>query len=438
MRLQGERLTRVAAGLVTVEQSGRVRRRVGQRHRGIDEVVQRGDHGQRRRDPLGRVAGHHPPDYDLQLLRDFIAKAADRGRRLVLPGHQLLDDRSILRERLLPGEEPVQRATQGVDVGANVDGACIASLLRRHVVDGAEQAECFRVATAAQPRQSEVEDLDLSVWRAAAEVAGVAVGHQEVGRLDVAMNQAVLVRVAQAVGSLADEIARQRNRQRPAFNDVLLEVLPGDELHDQVAQDFPLAAGYLDLTGVKSQHDVRVAEHGQRLHLASEPFEKDRLGLVLVDGEHLERNRALHMDVLGLVDDTHPTGADAVEDAVVAQDKAERLAGEHAARLVVVEKAVGNEGLGQERRVVLPQVGPVCQERQQLVLADETAFGEVLQELFESWRVRSTRREFLKYVPRSPVAGPFHSAPPHPTTHCCGRKNPVASRSKLAGCASVS
>ena len=70
--------------------------------------------------------------------------------------------------------------------------------------------------------------------------------------------------------------------------------------------------------------------------------------MVLV-GRHrqdLDGHQVAHLDVLGLEDDGHAAGADAVEDAVVTQDQPEGGARADARRLVVGEQS----GLDQQRQ----------------------------------------------------------------------------------------
>ncbi len=210
----------------------------------------------------------------------------------MLAGQQRLHHRPITGKRSLAGQQPVQRAAQAVDVGADVHGAGVAGLLGGHVIHGAEHGMRFGTAPPAQPGQSEIEDLDLVLpaRRRLTRPPCPGVEDKEVGRLDVAVDQAVFVGVAQAVGRLADEVAGQRDRQRAVLLHVLFEVLAGHVLHDEVAQPFPALAGHLRLAGVEGQDDVGVVQHGQRLHLAVEALQEHRVVVVL--GHHdLEGDR---------------------------------------------------------------------------------------------------------------------------------------------------
>jgi hypothetical protein len=80
--------------------------------------------------------------------------------------------------------------------------------------------------------EAEVEDLDEA-----------AVGEHDVGWLEVAMEDAELVRGGEAVGDL-DSGGERELQAGPALGDDLVEGLAGDVLHDDVGLVlFPIAAG---------------------------------------------------------------------------------------------------------------------------------------------------------------------------------------------------
>ena len=74
--------------------------------------------------------------------------------------------------------------------------------------------------------------------------------------------------------------------------------------------------------------------------------------------------------MLGLVDDAHAAGAEPVEDAVIAEHQAERLAGEEAVDLVVVEPAAADQGFDEGGGVAVVQAGVVAEEGVQLAGAE--------------------------------------------------------------------
>ena len=70
------------------------------------------------------------------------------------------------------------------------------------------------------------------------------------------------------------------------------------------------------LVDVVDRADVRVVERRGRLGLASEPLQGDLITEELL-GQELERHAASQPRVLGLVDDTHPSAAELVDDPIV-------------------------------------------------------------------------------------------------------------------------
>ena len=101
---------------------------------------------------------------------------------------------------------------------------------------------------------------------------------------------------------------------------------------------------------------------------------------IVLDGQDFEGDRAVQVDVLGLVDDAHAARADALDDAVVAEHQAEGLAGEQAAELEFVDPTLADQGVDQPRAVSLVQAGVCPQEGVQLGRGKQAAFGEIMEE----------------------------------------------------------
>ena len=108
-------------------------------------------------------------------------------------------------ERRPAGQTKVQRATQGIDIGASIHLGRILGLLRRDIVHGpdhvslaADDGTIGRQFTLNQS-QAQVENL------------GVVVGSDEdVGGFQVAMNQAAQMGMVQAVGDFGEEASGPR------------------------------------------------------------------------------------------------------------------------------------------------------------------------------------------------------------------------------------
>ncbi len=236
------------------------------------------------------------------------------------------------------------------------------------------------VASAVHAGEAEIEDLDLSERPRRPGnglQAGWHVRHEQVGRLDVAVDHAAFVSVPQAVGHLADVFAGDGNGQRPVLRHEALQVYALDELHDQIAQRLARFVGDRDFPSVEGLDDVGVAQRGQGLHLAGEALHEDGVAVAL-GGQHLEGHGPFHVDVFGLVDHAHAAAAEPVEDAVVAQHQAERFAGQQPLHLIVRYQSLGDQGFGQDGRVVAAQARPLGEEGVQLLATEQPAVHQGL------------------------------------------------------------
>ena len=151
-----------------------------------------------------------------------------------------------------------------------------------------------------QPREAEIDEFDHS-----------RAGHEDVARLDVAVNQSLLERVLEAERRLTDILARLVNRQRPAVADQLGQVGPIHELHLVVVD-------VADAVGVEHLHHVRVFHFPEGLNLLLEPRLRGRVFQLLLTDD-LERHVAAHARVVGLEHAPHPALTEQVEENVPAE-----------------------------------------------------------------------------------------------------------------------
>ena len=126
---------------------------------------------------------------------------------------------------------------------------------------------------------------------------------QDVRRLDVAVDQAALVRGVERSRDLLEHEERTPHAQPP----LLLRGASGgrglDVAHGDVEE--PVGIAPFDLAGVVDRDHVGVVELGRPLRLADEPL-AEAVVVRKRRGEHLEGNLAAEAHVLGEVHDAHP------------------------------------------------------------------------------------------------------------------------------------
>ena len=240
----------------------------------------------------------------------------------LLPTRLLAQDRGERVGRAVAGEEPPagqaleQADAERPEVGSRIDGGAL-GLLGRHVGRRPEDlathggGESQGGGVGRRPHrvigdvghqrlgQTEVEDLDVP-----------GRGHLDVGGLEVAVDDALLVRCLEAFRDLQEERDRLVDRDRAA-SDAIGQRLAVDQLHDQEAR------GLLGLEPVQGG-DVGVVERGQHPRLTLEPGEP--LGVLCHRlRQHLDRNLAVESGVPGSVHHTHAARAEDGDDLVLTQ-----------------------------------------------------------------------------------------------------------------------
>ncbi len=277
-----------------------------------------------------------PCDHPLERLieRAADARAAGGQRRSIrlLVGDHAGHRRLAGKERTCGGEIP-ERGPERVDVGADIGTAGVECLLGRHEVNRAEHLSgdgkllAHRVAVV-EAGQSQVEDPH----------PPFGVEH-EVGRLDVAVDDAALVRVREAGGGLSHPLDDVVDRLRAGFLDELGERAALDEVHHEVVR----AMGF---TALDRTDDVRVVERGRGPELAFEPSH----GAAIAERrriDDLQRHDPSVATMLGTVDAAHATAAHLRLDDVGTDDEAGGMARRRLLRLVGREPAVGHEPCGE-------------------------------------------------------------------------------------------
>ncbi len=173
-------------------------------------------------------------------------------------------------------------------------------------------------------RQPHVENLD-----------GPFHVEQQVGGLDVAMDDPFLVRELQAPRCLQDAVDRLLDRKRSVLLHQRREVAPFDVFHHQKVHA-------VSFVGIVGGDDIRMPQLGGRPHLAFEARHGSRVPHRLCR-QHLQSHQSIHPAMLGLEDLAHAAGAELVEDRIVAQEQGLDLAVEDLMTLERREVACADE-----------------------------------------------------------------------------------------------
>ena len=144
-------------------------------------------------------------------------------------------------------------------------------------------------------------------------------GQVQVRGLEVAVDDAELVRLVERPRDLAEVEHDLARRERAAPLELRPEVVPVELLHDQEGHVAELGAD----VGVEDAHDVVGADPHRRPRLRAEAL--DRLRVAGERGvEDLEREHLARVHVLDPVHRAHPAAAEEALDLVAARDDAAR------------------------------------------------------------------------------------------------------------------
>ena len=240
-----------------------------------------------RLEPLAVILGHRLLDRPIEARRHVGPSVTDTGHGVVHVAHRDRDE-VVAGEGNLAGEQLVEHAAERVDVGLLVDRLA-AGLLRRDVV--------------ARPHDRARDRHPVDVDRMGdAEVGHLrsAVGvEQHVLRLDVAVDEPLIVREREPARDLQRKLDRLARAQWALLRHQLLQVHPVDVLEDD---ELPAVL----LAPVDHRDDVRMGQlrDGAR-------FPAKALDVVVVPREllvqDLQRDRPLEQPVVRAVDARHAT-----------------------------------------------------------------------------------------------------------------------------------
>lgn len=255
-----------------------------------------------RLEPVVRVLGERAHDEAVQLRRHLVQ---DLGRQHGGVLDMLVDhgQRGLTGERRAQREKFVEQAADGVQVGAVVDGLA-EGLLGREVLRGAHDHAGLRhgrLRAVQGARDAEVHHLHRA-----------GVGDDHVRGLDVAVHDAVLVRVGERFQDTRDDDQGLFGTRRLRAEQEVADGAALDQLHDDVRDG---AAGDDVLAGVVDRHDRMVVEPRDRLCLAGEAGLGDRV-LGEIGTEQLDGDRAPEAYVLGREDLRHATPAESAGQSI--------------------------------------------------------------------------------------------------------------------------
>ena len=191
-------------------------RRGGQASGGLEG----GGQSQRVGEAAVRVAGGGLPDHVVNGRGDVAAGGVDGGRRLMQAALHRGSGRKS-GEGVATGEQFVQDDAQAVNVGLRRDGF-VEKLLRRSIAGGDWQVRPGRFA-AVLPGAGDAEIGQVSV---------AVFIQKDVGRFDIAMDDALPVGSGQGGGDLIDEGDGRCHPQRP-FRQRILQTAAAQPAHDQ-------------------------------------------------------------------------------------------------------------------------------------------------------------------------------------------------------------
>ncbi|MFT3769709.1 MAG: hypothetical protein QM820_30090 [Minicystis sp.] len=245
---------------------------------GVGEVA-------RRREALQRILGERAVDEGVERVGhagDEVAKARGIGEDDLGEDGELI----VAGERTAAGDQLEEHDAEGELIGARGDPLLAAHLLRRHVrgrADGHAHRGERRLAGGA--RDAEIDELG-------AETAGAVLEEVDVGRLDVAVDDADVVERGEAAGDLRGDVERLGDGEAPALLPAR-EVLAFEPLDDEARPPSPV-----DAVGDVAD-DVRIVDLREQPGLAAEPLERVD---VVVDGEQpLDRDDLAGVPIEGAV-----------------------------------------------------------------------------------------------------------------------------------------
>ena len=199
-------------------------------------------------------------------------------------------------------QKGVEHAAERVEVAAVVDVLGVARLFRRHVYR--------RAGAHAGARQHDVFPVGLGQPHVCY-FYHPFFGNQDVVRLDVPMDDPLLVGMFQSARAGDDHVERVADGELAEFSEPRLHAAAVDILHGAIVK----TVGFADTV---TAHDVGVIEPGHDTRLALEALDELRIR-GQVPGEHLDGGVAVQAELACHVDRAHAAGAELSGELEIAQ-----------------------------------------------------------------------------------------------------------------------
>ena len=208
-------------------------------------------------------------------------------------------DGRLARVRQLAGDHLIDHDAKRIEIGGFIDLEAL-RLFGRNIVDAAHDHAGLRDAAGIFG--------DCAGNTKVRELHHIVFGDQDVGGLDVAVEDTLPMRVGKAACNLRGIVDRDGLRNRLVRSDLFRERFAVDELH----HDIVFIAFASDVVHVD---DVRMRELGRRLRFIIEALDEIVVGGILI-AQYLDRNTATQKRIRAGVDDRHAAVAEATFDAV--------------------------------------------------------------------------------------------------------------------------
>src|SRR4029077_220534 len=202
--------------------------------------------------------------------------------------------RVLAFKREYVGQHLVQHDARRKDVGSRIHVSTV-DLLGGHVLDTSDELAGAGDVLCPDPSNSEVDQLD-----------GAILQQHYVPRLDVSVNDALLMRICESITDLDHDAQLFFQEQRPIGAEGYIQALAFEKLHDEIGHSL------LD-PKIIDGHDVGVSKlaHGLRF-----PIEALQERWIIDDraGHHLDANQSSDRRIHCLVHDSHTASTDDFED----------------------------------------------------------------------------------------------------------------------------